>query len=218
MLDVGAGTGAPDRGARPARRRESVTAIDPSEHFVLAVRSRHPGVTVERASAENLPLPDDRFDTALAQLVVHFMSDPEAGLREMGRVTQARWRRRGVRLGSRRRRQRAALGLLRGAPRGRPVPPERVRAPRDPPGPPGRALRRRRLRRGAGGDAHRARRARELRGLVGAVRARRRPHRPTCSPSSGPRRSPRSASTCRKLLPPAPFTVEARAWAVRAAA
>src|SRR4030095_9528951 len=43
---------------------------------------------VERASAEDLPFPDDAFDAALAQLVVHFMADPVAGLREMARVTR----------------------------------------------------------------------------------------------------------------------------------
>jgi SAM-dependent methyltransferase len=35
-----------------------------------------------------LPFPDGTFDVALAQLVVHFMADPVAGLREMGRVTR----------------------------------------------------------------------------------------------------------------------------------
>jgi SAM-dependent methyltransferase len=35
-----------------------------------------------------LPFPDRSFDSALAQLVVHFMADPAAGLREMGRVTR----------------------------------------------------------------------------------------------------------------------------------
>jgi len=40
------------------------------------------------ASAERLPFPDGAFDAALAQLVVHFMTDPVAGLREMGRVTR----------------------------------------------------------------------------------------------------------------------------------
>src|SRR5580765_874556 len=88
VLDVGAGTGLLTEELVRRVGAASVTAIDPSEHFVLAVRSRHPGVTVERASAENLPLPDGRYDAALAQLVVHFMNDPEAGLREMGRVTR----------------------------------------------------------------------------------------------------------------------------------
>ena len=40
------------------------------------------------AAAEQLPFVDQAFDAALAQLVVHFMADPEAGLREMARVTR----------------------------------------------------------------------------------------------------------------------------------
>ena len=88
VLDVGCGPGTLT--SELARRvgPEAVTAVDPSEHFVAAVRERVPGATVERASAENLPLPDYRFDCALAQLVVHFMTDPVAGLREMGRVAR----------------------------------------------------------------------------------------------------------------------------------
>jgi SAM-dependent methyltransferase len=43
---------------------------------------------VERASAEQLPFPDDSFDAAVAQLVVHFMTEPVAGLAEMARVTR----------------------------------------------------------------------------------------------------------------------------------
>src|SRR3954469_17338730 len=88
VLDVGSGTGALT--VELARRvgGEAVTAVDPSDAFVLAVRSRVPGATVLRASAESLPLPHAAFDAALAQLVVHFMDDPVAGLREMGRVTR----------------------------------------------------------------------------------------------------------------------------------
>jgi len=43
---------------------------------------------VLQASAERLPFPDQAFDAALAQLVVHFMADPVAGLTEMARVTR----------------------------------------------------------------------------------------------------------------------------------
>lgn len=43
---------------------------------------------MERASAEHLPFRDRGFDAALAQLVVHFMTDAVAGLREMARVTR----------------------------------------------------------------------------------------------------------------------------------
>ena len=52
------------------------------------MRERHPGVEVQLAEAEKLPFPDDSFDAALAQLVVHFMSDAVAGLGEMSRVTR----------------------------------------------------------------------------------------------------------------------------------
>jgi SAM-dependent methyltransferase len=76
------------RCAPPGCRRERVAAVDPSEPFVAAARERHPGVEIERAPAEHLPFPDDSFDAALAQLVVHFMADPVAGLREMARVTR----------------------------------------------------------------------------------------------------------------------------------
>jgi SAM-dependent methyltransferase len=87
-LDVGCGPGALT--AELARRLgpTSVTAVDPSQSFVEAVRSRVPGVHGARASAEDLPFENDSFDIALAQLVVHFMADPVAGLREMARVTR----------------------------------------------------------------------------------------------------------------------------------
>jgi SAM-dependent methyltransferase len=85
-LDVGCGPGALT--ARLAERLgpDHVAAVDPSAPFVAAARERCPGVDVREARAEALPYDDGAFDAALAQLVVHFMSDPVAGLREMGRV------------------------------------------------------------------------------------------------------------------------------------
>ena len=65
-----------------------VFAVDPSEPFVAAAQERHPEVDVRLAPAEHLPFGDHEFDAALAQLVVHFMADPDAGLREMARVTR----------------------------------------------------------------------------------------------------------------------------------
>lgn len=88
VLDVGCGPGALTTELVRRLGAARVTAVDPSEPFVAAARERHPGVTVERASAEELPFPDDAFDAALAQLVVHFMADPGAGLAEMKRVTR----------------------------------------------------------------------------------------------------------------------------------
>jgi len=88
VLDVGCGTGMLT--AELVRRvgPEAVAAADPAEGFVAALRDRHPGVRTEQAPAEELPFEDAEFDATLAQLVVHFMSDPVAGLREMARVTR----------------------------------------------------------------------------------------------------------------------------------
>ena len=88
VVDVGCGPGALTSELVARVGAAAVTAVDPSEPFVEAARERHPGVRVERAPAEQLPFPDDELDVALAQLVVHFMADPVAGLREMGRVTR----------------------------------------------------------------------------------------------------------------------------------
>lgn len=87
-LDVGCGPGALTGELVARLGPASVVAIDPSEPFVAAARERHPGVDVRLAAAELLPFPDRAFDVALAQLVIHFMSDPAAGTREMARVTR----------------------------------------------------------------------------------------------------------------------------------
>ena len=92
------------RADRGARRRGSAPAASwpptrPSRS------SRPPGTPSRRrrraGGGGGLPFDDDGFDVALAQLVVHFMSDPVAGLAEMRRVTRAGRDRRGVRVGPR---------------------------------------------------------------------------------------------------------------------
>ncbi|MEO5575302.1 MAG: class I SAM-dependent methyltransferase [Gaiellaceae bacterium] len=89
MLDVGCGPGALTAELVRWLGPDAVAAVDPSEPFVAAARERHPGVDVRRSAAEDLPYADGRFDATLAQLVVHFMNDPVAGLAEMARVTRA---------------------------------------------------------------------------------------------------------------------------------
>jgi SAM-dependent methyltransferase len=88
VLDVGCGPGALT--AELVRRTgpDAVRAVEPSASFAAAARERLPGVDIQQASAEQLPFPDQTFDATLAQLVVHFMTDPVQGLREMGRVTR----------------------------------------------------------------------------------------------------------------------------------
>jgi SAM-dependent methyltransferase len=87
-LDVGCGPGALTALLVERLGEPAVSAIDPSAPFVAAVRERFPQVDVRSGVAEELPFPDDTFDVALAQLVVHFMSDPAAGLHEMARVVR----------------------------------------------------------------------------------------------------------------------------------
>ena len=89
VLDVGCGPGSLTSELADRVGPGAVSAVDPSPSFVAAARLRHPGVDVREAPAEALPYADDSFDAALAQLVVHFMTDPVAGLREMARVTRA---------------------------------------------------------------------------------------------------------------------------------
>lgn len=82
VLNVGAGTGSYE----PADR--IVTALEPS---ALMISQRPPGPAGTcQGSAENMPFADGHFDAAMAVLTVHHWSDPEAGLREMRRVSSGR--------------------------------------------------------------------------------------------------------------------------------
>jgi ubiquinone/menaquinone biosynthesis C-methylase UbiE len=87
-VDVGCGPGALTGHLVERLGAEHVSAIDPSPPFVEACRSRFPGVDVRQGTAEALPYDDASFDVAGSCLVVHFMSDPVAGLAEMARTTR----------------------------------------------------------------------------------------------------------------------------------
>lgn len=88
VLDVGCGPGALTAVLVDRLGPSAVAGVDPSEPFVAAVRERLADVDIRQAPAEALPFDDDRFDAALAQLVVHFMKDARAGAAEMARVTR----------------------------------------------------------------------------------------------------------------------------------
>ena len=88
LLDVGCGPGALTAELERRVGTDAVSAVEPSASFAAAARERLPGVDVRQSAAERLPFPADSFDAALAQLVVHFMTDPVLGLREMSRVTR----------------------------------------------------------------------------------------------------------------------------------
>ncbi|MBW9120757.1 class I SAM-dependent methyltransferase [Microbacterium trichothecenolyticum] len=87
VLDVGCGPGMLTLELVKRRGSAAVSAADPEPTFVEAARELCPGVDVRVAEAEHLPFADGEFGAALAQLVVHFMSDPIRGVAQMGRVT-----------------------------------------------------------------------------------------------------------------------------------
>jgi ubiquinone/menaquinone biosynthesis C-methylase UbiE len=87
VLDVGCGSGVLTEELARRVGAEQVSGIDPSP-LLEACAERVPGAELERGTAEALPWPDDSFDAAVAQLVIHFMDDPAAGAAEMARVTR----------------------------------------------------------------------------------------------------------------------------------
>jgi SAM-dependent methyltransferase len=88
VLDVGCGPGGLTRELVTRVGAGNVAAIDPTPQFTEACRSRNPGVDVREGVAEQLPWADGEFDAALSSLVIGFMTDPDAGVREMARVTR----------------------------------------------------------------------------------------------------------------------------------
>jgi SAM-dependent methyltransferase len=86
VLDVGCGPGSLTEALGDTVGPEHVAAVEPSEPFAAAAAERVPAAEVQVGAAESLPWAADTFDVALAQLVVNFMSDADAGVAEMRRV------------------------------------------------------------------------------------------------------------------------------------
>jgi ubiquinone/menaquinone biosynthesis C-methylase UbiE len=85
VLDVGCGPGALTAALADRSGADNIAAVDPSEPLLAACAERIPGVDARVAHAERLPWPDGSFDAVASQLVLNFMKDPEAGVREMHR-------------------------------------------------------------------------------------------------------------------------------------
>ena len=89
-LDVGCGTGALTAAIWEAAAPSELTAVDPSEGFLRTARERLPGaVTLLPGEGTRIPLPDRSVDVAVSGLVLNFIADQDAALREMARVTTA---------------------------------------------------------------------------------------------------------------------------------
>jgi SAM-dependent methyltransferase len=90
VLDVGCGTGALTFAVATIPSVQ-VTGIDPSATYVeyAKARSRSRHVRFEVGGAHALPRADSSFDKTLSMLVLNFLSDPAAAVREMIRVTRS---------------------------------------------------------------------------------------------------------------------------------
>ena len=85
--DLGCGTGQTTAALAPFVAR--VVAVDESKPMLAAARERvghHDTVEVRSGRLEALPLDDDALDVAVLSLVLHFVVDPAAVLREAARV------------------------------------------------------------------------------------------------------------------------------------
>jgi ubiquinone/menaquinone biosynthesis C-methylase UbiE len=86
-VEIGAGTGLNLDLYPPAVTELLLT--EPSPHMAARLRAKPLGsrtVEIVEAAAERLPFEDDRFDTAVATLVLCTVPDPSAALREVMRV------------------------------------------------------------------------------------------------------------------------------------
>lgn len=88
VLDVGCGPGALSAELAALVGPERVAAVDTSPEYLAACRDRTPGVDARVAAGESLPFEAASFDAVLSQLVLNFLSDAPAAMREMSRVTR----------------------------------------------------------------------------------------------------------------------------------
>jgi SAM-dependent methyltransferase len=89
VLDVGCGTGALAFAAADIRS-VNVTGIDPCTAYIRHAQERAAGYPVrfDVGDARALPYPDAAFDRAVSMLVLNFLPEPVTALREMIRVTR----------------------------------------------------------------------------------------------------------------------------------
>lgn len=88
-LDVGCGTGALLHTIRDLASPMQLAGVDPSPEFADAARARLRGqADVRVAGGEDLPFVDDAFDLVVSGLVLNFIPDPLAAVREWKRVAR----------------------------------------------------------------------------------------------------------------------------------
>jgi ubiquinone/menaquinone biosynthesis C-methylase UbiE len=83
-LDIGCGTG--NYTAMLADMGLDITGVDPSEAMLEEARTKLPVLQWLYGTAENIPLPNDSMDGAVATLTLHHWKNLDEGFKEMARV------------------------------------------------------------------------------------------------------------------------------------
>ena len=90
LLDVGCGTGSLVQCLADATERSAIVGVDPSAPFIDYARSRFPGsrFSFDVGNAMELPYSNGCFDQSLSLLVFMFIPQPRQAASEMRRVTR----------------------------------------------------------------------------------------------------------------------------------
>lgn len=90
VLDIGCGIGSLALSVVASTRRSEIVGIDPAAAYVEYARQRtsDPRVRFEVGDAQRLPYPAASFDKCLALLVINFIPDARQAVAEMRRVTR----------------------------------------------------------------------------------------------------------------------------------
>jgi len=92
VLDIGTGNGRLVPFLLEAvGRKGQVVGVDPAEGMLAVARQRHqsPNLSFVKAGAEDLPLGDGRFDTAICYSVYPHFNDRKSAIAELKRVLKA---------------------------------------------------------------------------------------------------------------------------------
>ncbi len=88
-LDVGCGTGALSTAIAERGAPSSLAGVEPAEKFLEAARQNLAGRAVlHHGNATAIPLAEATVDVVVSGLVLNFVPDPPAALREMARVAR----------------------------------------------------------------------------------------------------------------------------------
>jgi SAM-dependent methyltransferase len=90
VIDIGAGTGSLALAIGARFQRCQIVGIEPVAAFVEYARAHSPGARIrfDVGDGRELHFPDRSFDKALALLVLHFVEEPRRAVAEMRRVTR----------------------------------------------------------------------------------------------------------------------------------